>query len=245
MLKTIQRMTISTFLLLLMPLGVWFSGWTWQPEKSGNILCVMFWITETVTSPWGKITSLMLSSWVLWCLRCRLRHSLILFVIMNSAILVGHYTKSYIKEQVQEPRPYVVWLKCSHGIREDQFYHLKQKERSQMVSMLLAHDTRLPQWLKNHWAFETSFAFPSGHTMFAASWVLLVVGLLWPRRHIATVIVLFLWATMVMSSRLLLGMHWPLDLVMATLLSWLLVTLAMWLVQCFCGPLTLKLEDEK
>ena len=30
----------------------------------------------------------------------------------------------------------------------------------------------------------------------------------------------------VMGSRLLLGMHWPRDLVVATLISWLLVTLA-------------------
>jgi membrane-associated phospholipid phosphatase len=34
--------------------------------------------------------------------------------------------------------------------------------------------------------FETGFAFPSGHTMFAASWALLAIGLLWPRRHYKT-----------------------------------------------------------
>lgn len=38
--------------------------------------------------------------------------------------------------------------------------------------------------------------------------------------------VLLIWATGVMGSRLLLGMHWPRDLVVATLISWLLVTLA-------------------
>ncbi len=81
-------------------------------------------------------------------------------------------------------------------------------------------------WLKKHWPFETGFAFPSGHTMFAASWALLGVGLLWPRRHYKTVALLLVWATGVMGSRLLLGMHWPRDLVVATLISWLLVTLA-------------------
>ena len=41
-----------------------------------------------------------------------------------------------------------------------------------------------------------------------------------------------------MGSRLLLGMHWPRDLVVATLISWLLVMLATWLAERICGPLT-------
>jgi hypothetical protein len=49
---------------------------------------------------------------------------------------------------------------------------------------------------------------------------------------------LLTWATAVMGSRLALGMHWPQDLIVATLISWLLVTLATWLAQRFCGPLS-------
>ncbi|MER1979379.1 phosphatase PAP2 family protein, partial [Pseudocitrobacter faecalis] len=73
---------------------------------------------------------------------------------------------------------------------------------------------------------ETGFAFPSGHTMFAASWALLAVGLLWPRRRTFTIAILLVW------------MHWPRDLVAATLMSWLLVTVATWLAQKICGPLS-------
>ena len=60
-----------------------------------------------------------------------------------------------------------------------------------------------------------------------------------------TVVVLFVWATLVMGSRLVLGMHWPRDLVVATLLSWLLVTLATWLAQRFCGPLSVPPEEQR
>ncbi len=49
---------------------------------------------------------------------------------------------------------------------------------------------------------------------------------------------LLVWATAVMGSRLALGMHWPLDLIVATLISWLLVTVACWLTQRLCGPLS-------
>ncbi|QGY29350.1 phosphatidylglycerophosphatase B [Pantoea cypripedii] len=245
MLKIVQRTTFGAFLLLIMPLSVWLSGWQWQPGSHGALLKFLFWMTETVTSPWGTLTSLLLSAWVLWCLRFRLRPAILLLIIMNGAILTGQYTKSFIKDQVQEPRPYVMWLAKSHGLDERQFYALKRKQRSQVVEQLLADDTTLPGWLKKHWAFETGFAFPSGHTLFAASWALLMMGLLWPRRHTLTIVAVFVWASLVMGSRLLLGMHWPRDLVMATLISWLLVTVAIWLAQRFCGPLTVPPPEAK
>ena len=81
--------------------------------------------------------------------------------------------------------------------------------------------------------------------MFAASWPLLAVGLLWPRGRTLTIVFLLIWATSVMGSRLLLGMHWPRDLVVATLISWLLVTLATWLAQRVCGPLTPPVQEAK
>ncbi|WP_312240580.1 phosphatidylglycerophosphatase B [Pantoea sp.] len=245
MFKIAQRITLGALLLLIMPAGVWLSGWQWQPGESGSVLRGFYWVTETVTRPWGALTSLSLSAWVLWCLRFRLKPAIMLLIIMNGAILTGQYTKSWLKEQVQEPRPYVIWLEKTHGVDEDTFYRLKRSARGEIVSALLASDTRLPTWLKQHWAFETGFAFPSGHTMFAVSWALLAIGLLWPRRHIKTIVLLFVWASAVMASRLLLGMHWPQDLVVATLISGLLVTIATWLAQRFCDPLTVPPDEHK
>ena len=107
----------------------------------------------------------------------------------------------------------------------------------------LAEQQTIPGFLRKHWQKETGFAFPSGHTMFAASWALLGVGLLWPRRRWVTIGLLLGWATAVMGSRLALGMHWPQDLIVATSLSWLLVSAATWLTQRFCGPLTPPVEE--
>ena len=109
----------------------------------------------------------------------------------------------------------------------------------------LAEEKNIPQYLRSHWQKETGFAFPSGHTMFAASWALLAVGLLWPRRRTLTIAILLVWATGVMGSRLLLGMHWPRDLVVATLISWALVAVATWLAQRICGPLTPPAEENR
>ncbi|STV73477.1 phosphatidylglycerophosphatase B [Klebsiella michiganensis] len=117
-----------------------------------------------------------------------------------------------------------------------QFYALKRKERAKLVHEQLAQEQQIPEFLRKHWQKETGFAFPSGHTMFAASWALLGVGLLWPRRRWVTLALLLTWATAVMGSRLALGMHWPQDLIVATLISWLLVTLATWLAPAVLRP---------
>ncbi|AFI90711.1 phosphatidylglycerophosphatase B [Pectobacterium parmentieri] len=240
-----KRTTIGAALLLIMPMIIWMSGWQWQPEYGGLWLRVLFWITETVTSPWGILTSIVLSLWFLWCLRFRLKAALGLLVIMAITVLVGQGIKSVIKEWVQESRPYVVWLEKNHQVDDSYFYSLPRKDRSELVKEQLQDQTQIPQWLRSHWQFETGFAFPSGHTLFAATWALLGVGLLWARRHYKTVAILMLWASGVMGSRLVLGMHWPQDLVVATLISWLLVVVASWLAQRWCGPLSLQYEEIK
>ncbi len=58
----------------------------------------------------GVITHVILCGWFLWCLRFRLRAAIMLFAILGGAIIVGQGVKSWVKERVQEPRPFVVWL---------------------------------------------------------------------------------------------------------------------------------------
>ncbi|EHD21141.1 MULTISPECIES: phosphatidylglycerophosphatase B [Brenneria] len=239
-----KRTTIGALFLLIMPLIIWASGWQWQPEYSGLWLRILFWTTETVTSPWGTLTSIILGLWFLWCLRFRLKPALGLLAIMIITVVIGQGMKSAIKEWVQEPRPFVVWLENHHQIDDSYFYSLPRKERADVVKEQLHNERQIPSWLRQHWQFETGFAFPSGHTMFAATWALLGVGLLWARRHYKTVVVLMLWASAVMGSRLVLGMHWPRDLVAATLISWLLVVIACWLAQQWYGPLSLRREEK-
>lgn len=244
MLSIARRIAIGTGLLLIMPLLVWLFGWHWQPGGHSGWLKVLYWVTETVTQPWGIITHVILCGWFLWCLRFRLKAALMLFAILGGAIVFGQGVKSWVKTQAQEPRPFVVWLEKSHQIPVDKFYTLKRKERGALVQEQLTEQDNVPDFLRKHWQKETGFAFPSGHTMFAASWALLGVGLLWPRRRTVTIVVLMVWAVLVMGSRLLLGMHWPQDLAVATLISGILVTLATWLAQRLCGPLTPPVKED-
>ena len=76
----------------------------------------------------------------------------------------------------------------------NEFYNLKRKDRGALVKEQLAEQQDIPTFYVNT-GKETGFAFPSGHTMFAASWALLAVGLLWPRRRTVTIAILLVWAT--------------------------------------------------
>lgn len=245
MLSIARRTAVGAGILLIMPVAVWISGWQWQPGTNSGWLKALFWITETVTQPWGIITHTLLCGWFLWCLRFRMRAAIMLFAILAGVILIGQGLKSLVKDRVQEPRPFVVWLEKTHHVPVNDFYNLKRKERGELVKEQLTEQQAVPTFLRKHWQKETGFAFPSGHTMFAASWALLGVGLLWPRRRTFTIAFLVVWATGVMGSRLLLGMHWPRDLVVATLMSWLLITCATWLAQRVCGPLTPPAEEKR
>ena len=231
------RTFIGALLLLLMPMAVWISGWQWLPGPSAWWLKALYAVTETVTQPWGIITHLLLCALFIAILRPGVRQAVALALILSAAVLLGQGAKSWVKGVVQEPRPFVIWLEKTQQIPVEQFYTLKRKERSALVKEQLEQQNDIPGFLRHHWQKETGYAFPSGHTMFAATWALLAVGLLWPRRRIITIAAIMVWASAVMGSRLLLGMHWPLDLMVATSMSWLLATLATLLAGKFCGLL--------
>lgn len=95
-----RRTAVGAALLLVMPVAVWISGWRWQPGEQSWLLKAAFWVTETVTQPWGVITHLILFGWFLWCLRFRIKAAIMLFAILAAAILVdkalnpGSKTKS-------------------------------------------------------------------------------------------------------------------------------------------------------
>ncbi len=160
MLLIARRTALAAALLLVMPLTVWLSGWLWQPGLPVAMLKSLWWVTETVTQPWGIITHVVLCGWFLWCLRFRLRAALILFLILAAAILAGQGAKSWVKARVQEPRPFVIWLENTRQVPVTQFYALKRKERAKLVHEQLAQAQDIPSFLRKHWQKETGFAFP-------------------------------------------------------------------------------------
>ncbi|MBX9444259.1 phosphatidylglycerophosphatase B [Dickeya chrysanthemi] len=232
-----RRTLIGTISLMVLPILVWSIGWQWQPTVSGWWLNPLFWMTETVSAPWGILTSLVLSAWFLWLLRLPARQALVLLTILFTSVVAGQGIKSAMKNWTQEPRPFVVWLEQAHQVDDRYFYSLPVDERAGLLEQQLQQASSLPQWQRQHWQEQSDYAFPSGHAMFAVTWALLAVGLLWTRRHYMTVALIILWANSVIASRLLLGMHWPQDVAAAAVISAGVSLVAVWLAHRWCGPL--------
>lgn len=243
MLKIVRHTLAALLILLILPLILWLTNWQWQVGDGMTDLYFLFFLTETVSPPLGFVTTLIMTVVLLYCLRLRGREMVYLLTIVFTLLLSGQLIKTVVKNTVQESRPYIVWLQKSAPLNEQGLYHaISPMEKKTLKQQIQAQ--HLPRWLKQHWLSEIGFAFPSGHTMFAVSWVLLAVGLLWPRGYYKTVILLMMWATGVMSSRLFLGMHWPRDLIAASWLSWMLVIVAIWLIQRCC-PSVLSAQDNE
>ncbi|GKX52766.1 phosphatidylglycerophosphatase B [Budvicia aquatica] len=231
MLSLAKRTACGVLILLAMPLIVWVSDWFWTPSENNPFLKPLFWITETSSSPWGALTSVVLALWFVWQLKLPImRKGLYLIAILAVTIVGGQAIKSAIKETVEEPRPFVLWLENEFQIDDAAFYSLPRKERARIVEQKLKNEDRVPPWLSKHWERETGYSFPSGHTMFTASWALLGIGLLWPRRRYVSATILMIWAVTVAGSRLLLGMHWSEDLMVSIILSGLFAFLACWFI---------------
>ncbi|SQI40574.1 Phosphatidylglycerophosphatase B [Leminorella richardii] len=225
------RLAAGVLLLLIVPLAVLVTGWQWSPGGAEAFLLPMFWLTETASSPWGAITSVILAIWFIGRLSLSWRRAIAMTALLAVTIVGGQAIKSAVKETVQEPRPYVLWMANQYPIDAREFYAQSRKDRVKVIKQHLSEEPEVPRWLSKHWQRETGYAFPSGHTLFTATWALLGVGLLLPRRRYLSVAVLTAWAIAVEGSRLMLGMHWPLDLITSILLGGILAFGACWLAE--------------
>lgn len=230
----VKQVTLAALLLLIVPAMSYLLQWHWQLSEQNQLTYLLFIATQTVSAPWGILTCLLLAV-LLIGLTCSRRYfikqAILLLLVMGTAIIVGQAVKNIVKDQVQEIRPYMVWLGNSNQLYPEKFYQLPKTERKSTLQTVLSVNSQVPQWQQRYWVSDNSYAFPSGHTIFAVTWALLAVGLLWQKGHRLISSGLVVWAAVIMTSRLAIGMHWPQDLAMGVLISWLLTLVFLALFQ--------------
>lgn len=225
-----NKLTFYTVLMLLVPLAAWLSGWYWAGDDDLiPMLDYPLWlITESGSAPYALVPCVVL---MLWLMRlARKRYSWLLIGAICAGSVIGTQAiKTVAKFGFAEPRPYVVAMMNDNT---EQFYELTRDQRAELV-YIHYEDSDHPL-IVEHRANETGYSFPSGHTIFAVSWLLVFAGLLFGVEGRAATIalgVMTVWAILMLISRLRLGMHYPIDLFVSTLIAWIFhLVLFIWIV---------------
>lgn len=217
--KNIYVVLCFAVLLLIPPMILMVVSWSWSPENQPKSMKWILWLTDTAGAPYSFITSLILVLITLYVFRSQ-RHLFVkLVIIIILCILAMQGIKSILKNYFQEPRPYIEWIEQQYDISNSQFYELTRLQRAELIQKTVIQHENIPNWQLSHWQSETGYSFPSGHMLFAAGWALLLIGMFWQRRQYALCLFLAVWAEGIAFSRMLLGMHWPIDIIASTVIS--------------------------
>ena len=210
----------GTFLLLCAPIFVFISGWQWQPFTEIPLyLYPLFLISETGTVPQVLITCLIFAGIALLYLKLSLKKAVLCSIIICTYLGAGQVVKGTMKNIFQEGRPYVTWLQAENLINTDDFYQLTRAQRAEFIRAQDFSSYNLPDWQQKHWSKETGYSFPSGHTIFAAQWLLLYLLLLGRKKAYLPITFISVWAVSMEISRMILGMHWASDVFVSSLLA--------------------------
>lgn len=209
----IQKMTV-TLIIFFVPPGIFHClNWQWLPNTLSRFSKYLFWITETAGKPWFIVTSVVL--FLLFCLILKVynvSYFIRLGVILALTLCVGQGIKSIVKNYSEQPRPYILWLEKTTGTSNTIFYSINKKAQQTLIYSVSKGNKAIPIWLADYWQKETDFSFPSGHTIFAVTWVFLAIIFICFYQHYLLFIIIVSWALLVEISRLLLGMHHPVDI---------------------------------
>ncbi|ART81097.1 phosphatase PAP2 family protein [Oceanisphaera avium] len=216
-------------LLLVLPVAVASLGyqwqWQWFPLLDLDEIPAMFAYSLTLTIDEIGIAIILslLSVLTLFKWRRRRGQYIVFFFCLMGALGSAFVTKSVAKQFFKEPRPYIVWLAEEGRLTDsNSFYAQLPKTREQWIANSVSDysEDEVPNWLKLHWQDEVSYSFPSGHSIAAMTIASFYCLLLAYRQRSKWLIAgLSVWAVGVCYSRLLLGLHWPVDILASSILG--------------------------
>ncbi|GAB1438962.1 phosphatidylglycerophosphatase B [Providencia sp.] len=232
--KAILVVSSFAMLLIIPPLLMIITGWQWAIENQFKSIKWMLWLTDTAGAPYSILTSLLFIGIIAYVFRANKKYLLIMMAVVISTVLLQQGLKTQLKSLFKEPRPYVEWLAVNYHIPPSDFYDLKRSERATLIKNIVKSSSDIPKWQRKHWQVETGYSFPSGHMLFAAGWALLMIALFWQQRLYALSIGLAIWAEGIAFSRMLLGMHWPIDVITSVIISGCFAILGYGVLQFRC-----------
>lgn len=161
----------------------------------------------------------------------RLLKAFMLIVFLGAVIGATAFLNEHlIKEQLCVHRPSIELLQKEYGFNANEFYQQEGKElrrayvqdylKTEGIDIKNDQHQSISNLIKKVWIKEAGYSFPSGHTVT----VFLMMSLLsyiflkyFKRKHVWVVCLLFLWAVIMAYSRVVIGVHTPLDVTFGAL----------------------------
>ncbi|WP_038149670.1 phosphatase PAP2 family protein [Vibrio litoralis] len=241
------RLALIWLGLAVVPSGLLLTGQQVFPwlDLSSWFAGLLYALTSTGTAPYAILTVV-----VFWAFSFKFMNKLY-WQKMVLATLFGlsiSFTLNHgLKSHFEEPRPNFTWLsqQANSPIDLSTFYQQEDKQRSADVEMALQQyrsesdpqqlNTNPPlnvsNSLQHHWVHEVGFAFPSGHTIFAITLTLIASYYLLLSGATTLNVIVFLWGLSMGTSRMLLGMHWPQDVLASTCLAVIISVLSVVVIE--------------
>lgn len=223
----LKRLSLYTLLLCIVPFFAWIFGWQWQAhDVMTGYDYALYFLTESGSAPYGIITCGVLALCFYPLFEYK-KQWVIAVLIMAFVVFLTQGIKSGLKNVFTEPRPYISSMLAQTDMSAETFYQQERKQRAQVVQAFYQENTTVPSWLKAHYEKEVGYSFPSGHTIFAASWLFLAVGFCQlsrqgKKRKKILIAGVAIWAVLMLISRLRFGMHYPIDLLTSILLAFVI-----------------------
>lgn len=222
-----KRLSLYTLLLCLVPFFMW--GFSYQWNGNSQLIEADYWLyllTETGSVPYALITCAVFAL-ILGFLFKNRKQWFLGVMVMAFAVVATQALKTGLKAVFKEPRPFTVYLAEQTHTNAENFYKNDRSQRALIARDFYSTQTDTPAWLVKHYENETGYSFPSGHAIFAATWLMLAAGftqLLGNRSWKAKLLMgaMAVWSLLMLVSRVRLGMHYPIDLLVSILSAWVI-----------------------
>lgn len=235
--KTSGKITLIAWsILIVIPAVLYAFSVQLFPRIELDTLFAEAWfgITSSGTVPYGIITGLILLIACYFTLTRQQFIPLILTVSLSMAatLSLNHFLKPFFSE----PRPYAVLMQQENLLNLNDFYQADNAVKKDKITTslnLLATaraDLVLSPAIKKHWQYEVGYSFPSGHTLFAVTLALSMGFYLLMAGQTLFPLMLFSWAIFMGFSRMLLGMHWPQDVLASTCIGGMISFASIYLI---------------
>ncbi|WP_258237572.1 phosphatase PAP2 family protein [Arcobacter sp. CECT 9188] len=230
-----KRVLFIFLLLILTPIFFAVIDFKYSTKINDSFyIYYLFLVTNIANVPFTIITSLVFTIILLFIYKSNLKNMIILSIFVNLVVLSSQSIVYFTKNIVKEPRPYVDLLVENNYINSsDEFYLLDKNKRIEFIESINLKDINIPSWQQKYFTKEIGYSFPSGHTVFIATWTILLFCLLIEKRRYFLAFCICCLAFFIEISRLLLGMHFWHDIFISCCVSFFTVLFFVWVINIF------------